>query len=1521
MTERQQEMLKKLIDESLQTALGTFIPRLDALAARVGALEPPEGDAGDVAAALGNAGDAADSLDQAQGDAAAQASNVQDANPQAGGARSASSSAAAAVAAAGNSGAQQIFASPHEFFFRNEKWRAAFQQLEEFAREAKRNDVAHAHLVLWRQAWAASIASCGADDQVKFLESALQRMAAARPSLSIVAPQAIVALNAVRARSDFVATVPQPLTSFLAFFDAVAFELVGLAFSSPSLVGQAGNEAQKREALLKLHVVHGVNGTRLLLRLPLVWELAKWARANSLFKLPPNLDPSLDAAEALQRVVTCASQSAVSFSRNQSSWAAQPPQPQRQKQQAQRTQSRGKKGGKRQTTASVNAAVLQNDDTNKSDDVSFYSSSSSSSLLPSPPSPPQRPSQRPPPLATLEGAVNGVYTFTLVDMGSQVHLCEASLARSLGVRITATDARIGTANRSSLDVVGVFSAEWSSSSCKYADDPRPTRLALHDVYVVNDKLPAPLLIGLRALWGTRNPRAITYTHDGIGGLFVKFGNFSPLPARRHARDFIRHREDRCSLLRQATDDWLPSPLVMQPLGAPQSFPTPCLTPAVTREQQPLPPTTTAGASFPSAAFERAVQPVLEKHRDILLTPDATPRVAVDLVYAPLLRVGVDFHSLRQVVPRQSPKQVRAGEAEAARLIATGSAVRSNDASPFLAVAHNVEKHDEHGQATGRYRTVGGYHYLNPALYDDAYAMPRSEPILRRAAAADAVTCVDMAKAYEQIAVAKYASALLRTYYAPGCVLDRLTGAFGIKTLPAVLQRRMDVVLGDIANAVASYDDIFIFHASAEPSAVAADIERVLATLSAAGIQLATHKMRVAQRAGIALGYSFDCETHTFAPEHSRLQAWLDTPQPKSKAGLRSWLHVLSHFSQHYPALEKHLAPLRAALQQKYARVNWTDDLTDAFQRARNYVNEHCVFRRGDLHALPPPGTRLILYTDWGRITESAPGGVGWAIETATTPPQLVSCGSKSLPKNDIYNRPARGELYALQCALKRDRHILRDYEVVWRTDCKPLAQAWKKGSSPEPLFDTMLRDLRLQWPSLQVEWIGRSLNPVADLFAAAAAPIKKNFFVVSAIESIIAHDPTHHRYLVRTSTAEHPQWRPAKALKVKAPQLLDEFRLAKRRKHGAIITLPVPPPAQRDPELPEAPRGRGRPRREPEPALADVVNEYESLVERAADDALAQFGAADHASNFSALHALADADEFATSPEDASFVQRLVAAQLAETDFNHLWRAARSPLSDAELEALSPQQRAQIESIRPFVGDNGLLLALPLTSADPPRIVLPSAARPAPFIDAHQRGHFSGAANLAILERHFWWPHMNAQVRKAAQACRTCQEARQGKRVADLGAPRLAGVPMREAFVDTQTSIDGFDLLTIIDVATRFCWVVPFKQGESGSKSRRFGEAFIRVTKMFGKFDVVTADLGKEFQGDFKKILSSHGIRLRTNAPYNPDARGIIERLHGTLLAIIAKLRSEAPRQAPTARFADAAHAANTRARDDCKLH
>merc|ERR1711916_92502 len=56
MTERQQEMLKKLIDESLQTALGTFIPRLDALAARVGALEPP---AGDVAAALGNAGDEA----------------------------------------------------------------------------------------------------------------------------------------------------------------------------------------------------------------------------------------------------------------------------------------------------------------------------------------------------------------------------------------------------------------------------------------------------------------------------------------------------------------------------------------------------------------------------------------------------------------------------------------------------------------------------------------------------------------------------------------------------------------------------------------------------------------------------------------------------------------------------------------------------------------------------------------------------------------------------------------------------------------------------------------------------------------------------------------------------------------------------------------------------------------------------------------------------------------------------------------------------------------------------------------------------------------------------------------------------------------------------------------------------------------------------------------------------------------------------------------------------------------------
>ena len=80
---------------------------------------------------------------------------------------------------------------------------------------------------------------------------------------------------------------------------------------------------------------------------------------------------------------------------------------------------------------------------------------------------------------------------------------------------------------------------------------------------------------------------------------------------------------------------------------------------------------------------------------------------------------------------------------------------------------------------------------------------------------------------------------------------------------------------------------------------------------------------------------------------------------------------------------------------------------------------------------------------------------------------------------------------------------------------------------------------------------------------------------------------------------------------------------------------------------------------------------------------------------------------------------------------------------------------------------------------------------------------------------------MYKQVHEAARACKTCQvEARQYRRAADLGAPRLAGTPMQELVIDMQTHIGEHDLLTVLDMAIRWQWIIPLSRKTKSSVPR-----------------------------------------------------------------------------------------------------
>ena len=54
---------------------------------------------------------------------------------------------------------------------------------------------------------------------------------------------------------------------------------------------------------------------------------------------------------------------------------------------------------------------------------------------------------------------------------------------------------------------------------------------------------------------------------------------------------------------------------------------------------------------------------------------------------------------------------------------------------------------------------------------------------------------------------------------------------------------------------------------------------------------------------------------------------------------------------------------------------------------------------------------------------------------------------------------------------------------------------------------------------------------------------------------------------------------------------------------------------------------------------------------------------------------------------------------------------------------------------------------------------------------------------------------------------------------------------------------------------------------------------------------VIVSDNGTQFCGTvFQKFLKEHGIRHIKSAPYHPQGNGVVERFHGTLNKLIAKI-------------------------------
>ena len=220
-------------------------------------------------------------------------------------------------------------------------------------------------------------------------------------------------------------------------------------------------------------------------------------------------------------------------------------------------------------------------------------------------------------------------------------------------------------------------------------------------------------------------------------------------------------------------------------------------------------------------------------------------------------------------------------------------------------------------------------------------------------------------------------------------------------------------------------------------------------------------------------------------------------------------------------------------------------------------------------------------------------------------------------------------------------------------------------------------------------------------------------------------------------------------------------------------------------------------------------------------------------------------------------------------------------------------------------------------------LVIPKILRPTLLNLAHENplsGHFSHNKTTKRLQREFYWPGLNDDVRFYCSSCSVCQlhgPRRPAK--APLGAAPLATEPFSRVSVDlvgplNPPSREGhMYVLTMVDQATRYPDALPLKRIDSATVAEALMEMFSHV----GFPKEITTDNGTQLTSKmFEAFLTLLGTKHHHTPPYHAQSNGLVERFNGTLKTMLRKLTADQPREwhkhLPALLFAyrDAPHAA-----------
>ena len=432
------------------------------------------------------------------------------------------------------------------------------------------------------------------------------------------------------------------------------------------------------------------------------------------------------------------------------------------------------------------------------------------------------------------------------------------------------------------------------------------------------------------------------------------------------------------------------------------------------------------------------------------------------VHKIVLVEGADLTSIMTRAHRRSADEQAVIDEYLEQLKAAGRVRESN--SPVSSIPVVAAKRNAAGEVIG-WRVAIDFRRLNAQSLPDAYPVPDARAIALACAAGELRSTLDMLSQFWSVPLSAASVPLTATDFGNGNFYEWLVAPFGLRSMPATLQRWANRVFSAEYEAVYA-DDVTLTH---RRRATAAD--EVMATLERAarhGVTFNAAKVVLFAREANVLGHWVGFDRVAIHPE--KVLSVADAPQPSTPTALQRFCNRVAFFNDAVGNVATLLAPLRAAAAR---RGNSAWKMSEAEKAA--YQKAVAALRAAAPLQPPRAGLKWVLQTDGSQSglaywlyqeDESAAGGV-----------RLIQLASRVTRGAECRRAPPDLELTALHWALQHcgEQWLGSGRHFIWRCDNQPDVQALAaKATGRIARFAAFLQRF-----SFTPEWVSRD-EPIAQ---------------------------------------------------------------------------------------------------------------------------------------------------------------------------------------------------------------------------------------------------------------------------------------------------------------------------------------------------------------------------------------------------------------------------------------------------------